>query len=105
MLETLHTGMHSDTPARANGLVSDKTALRHFLESAERFNRNWLAYIDGLDLEPVNKPRRDFNQFYVIEKSCAFGSAILTEGFEPLAMIDSAYFYGRFPLLIVPRPA
>ena len=93
------------TTAQPNWLASDRAALRQFLESAERFNRNWQAYIDGLDLEPVNKPRRDFNQFYVLEKSCAFGSDRVTEGFEPLPMIDSAYLYERFPLLSLPSLA
>jgi len=71
MLAALHANMHSNKPAQANQLGSDKTALRRFLESAERFNRNWRAWLDGLDLEPANKPRRDFNQFYVLEKACA----------------------------------
>ena len=105
VLEALHESMPANTTAQPNWLASDKAALRQFLESAERFNRNWQAYIDGLDLEPVNKPRRDFNQFYVLEKSCAFGSDRVTEGFEPLEMIDSAYLYERFPLLSLPSLA
>jgi hypothetical protein len=105
MLETLHASMHISPPAQANWLVSDSAALRRFLESADRFNRSWRAYIDGLDLEPVNKPRRDFNQFYVLEKDCAFGSERITEGFEPLRMIDSGCLYERFPLLVLPSPA
>jgi len=105
MLEALHASMHVSTPAQTTRLVSDRAALHRFLESAQRFNRCWWDYIDGLDLEPVNKPRRDFNQFYVIEKTCAFGSEGVTEGFEPLAMIDSAWLYERFPLLSLPSPA
>ena len=104
-LEALHENMPIATTAQPNWLASDRAALRQFLESAERFNRNWQAYIDGLDLEPVNKPRRDFNQFYVLEKACAFGSERVTEGFEPLGMIDNAYLYERFPLLSIPSLA
>jgi hypothetical protein len=105
MLEALHASMPANVPLQSNLLVSDKAALRQFLESAERFNRQWRTYIDGLDLEPVNQPRRDFNRFYVLEKACAFGSERVTEGFEPLGMIDSAYLYARFPFLTLPVSA
>jgi hypothetical protein len=105
MLETMHASMQTNTPVRTNWLTSDKTALRQFLESAERFNRNWRAHIEALNLEPVNKPRRDCNQFYTLEKSCAFGSERVIEGFEPLGMIDSGYLYQRFPLLTLPNLA
>jgi hypothetical protein len=102
ILAELHTSMHAKTPVQSRLLTSDKMALRQFLESAERFNRNWRAYIEALDLEPVNKPRRDFNDFYVLEKSCAFGSERVAEGFKPLDMIDVKFLYERFPLLVLP---
>jgi hypothetical protein len=102
MLVALHVGIPASKPVAATWLTSDKAALTRFLESAERFNRNWQAYLDGLDLETVNRPRRDFNQFYLLEKDCAFGSQRVADGFEPLAMIDSAYLYGRFPPLALP---
>ena len=102
ILAALHASMPTNLPVPTNWLVSERAALGQFLESAERFNRNWAAFIDGIDLEPINKPRRDFNQFYVLEKACAFGSERVTEGFEPLGMIDSAYLYARFPLLMLP---
>lgn len=97
--------MQSNSPVQTNWLISDGSALRQFLDSAERYNRNWCSYIDGLDLELVNKPRRDFNKFYVLEKECAFGSARVADGFEPLGMIDSSFLYGRFPLLMLPKLA
>ena len=105
MLATLHANMHSNKPVHVNWLAGDNAALRRFLDSAERFNRNWRAYLDGLDLESANKPRREFNQFYVLEKDCAFGSERITEGFEPLAMIEHAYLHERFPLLTLPSLA
>ena len=105
MLEALHVSMNISTTAQANWLASDSAALRRFLECAERFNSHWRSYIDGLDLEPVNKPRLDYNQFYVLEKACAFGNEGAAEGFEPLGMIDREWLYERFPLLILPNPA
>jgi hypothetical protein len=102
MLAALHTSMPAGKPVAANWPASDKAALVRYLESAERFNRHWRAYLDGLDLESVNRPRRDFNQFYLLEKDCAFGNERIADGFEPLAMIDRAFLHGRFPLLTIP---
>jgi hypothetical protein len=105
MLAALHATLPVATPASRNLFMSDKAALGQFLESAARFNRHWRAYIDNLDLEGVNKPRRDYNQYYQLEKACAFGSEAVTDGFVPLSMIGSSYLYERFPLLVVPSMA
>jgi hypothetical protein len=102
VLAALHASMAAKYPAVQTSLASDNAALVRFLESAERFNRHWRAYLDGMDLEAVNKPRRDFNQFYLLEKDCAFGGEKVAEGFEPLALIDREYFYKRFPSLKIP---
>jgi hypothetical protein len=102
ILEKLHADMPSSQPAKTEWFVSDKAALHRFLESAERFNRHWREFIERVDLEGVNKPRRDYNQFYVLEKACAFGNERVTDGFEPLEMIDGVYLYERFPILILP---
>ena len=105
LLETLHTNMPTSKTAQTNWLLSDRAALGQFLESAERFNRNWRTYLDGLDLESVNKPRREYNEFYVLEKACAFGNEIATEGFESLQMIQRDDLIQRFPLLTLPSRA
>jgi hypothetical protein len=105
MLEALHASMPSNLPVQDNRLTSDRAALRHFLESSERFNRNWWTYLDSLDLEPVNKPRREYNDFYVLEKACAFGNERVAEGFKPLEMIEWDDLIQRFPLLTLPALA
>jgi hypothetical protein len=105
MLETLHASLAANVPVETNWLLSERAALANFLESADRFNRRWSTYLENLDLESVNQPRRDFNQFYPVEKACAFGLETIAEGFEPLAMIDSAYLLACFPLLTLPSPA
>jgi hypothetical protein len=63
LLEAMHTMMPTGKAVRTSWLRSDRGALRRFLESAERFNRNWRTYLDGLDLECVNKPRRTTTSF------------------------------------------
>jgi hypothetical protein len=102
LLEALAASMPANSPGRSDWLTSDRAAVRQFVESGERFNHNWRTYVDGVDLESVNQPRRDFNQYYVLEKACAFGSEMVAEGFEPLGMIDGAFLYERFPLLVLP---
>ena len=104
VLQALHASLHANKPVEDKWL-SEKAALHRFLESAERFNRHWRDYVDGLDLEPVNRLRRDFNEFYPLEKACAFGSETVIEGFEPLPMIDHAYLHQHFPVLTVPSLA
>ena len=105
MLEELHANLQVEEPLEASWLTSDKAAVGRFLESGARFNRHWAEYLDHLDLEATNKPRREFNQFYVLEKSCAFASEQAAEGFEPLEMIDQEYLYRCFPLLTLPEMA
>jgi hypothetical protein len=104
-LQTLRACLAASESGAPDWLTTDRAALRQLVESVERYNRKWQAYVDGLDLEPVNQPRRDFNQYYVLEKACAFGSEGVAEGFEPLPMIDRADLYRRYPLLTAPRLA
>jgi hypothetical protein len=103
LLQELPQRWATTKPRQAEWFVSDGEALRRFVQSAERFNRGWRTFLDRLDLEPVNHPRREYNQFYVLEKECAFGNEKVAENFEPLAMIDRPFLEERFPRLVVPR--
>jgi hypothetical protein len=96
----LQLGQHKSV--QPDWLTTDKILLRRFLASAHRFNRTWQLWLHQLDLEPVNAPRRAYNQFYVLEKSCAFLSERITDEFEPLGMIDVAFLEERFPVLKLP---
>jgi hypothetical protein len=104
-LAALRAKLPTDKTVEVSWLGSDKAALRQFVESAERFNRTWQAYLNGLDLEGVNQPRREYNQFFVLEMECAFGSQGVAEGFVPLEMIDREHLAQRFPSLALPRLA
>ena len=105
MLKALHATLCRNETVRPQWRDSDQAALRRFIDSAERFNRCWHAYLDDLDLDPTNKSRRDYNQFYSLEKACAFGSERVADGFKPLEMVDYAYLDRRFPLLNLPKLA
>jgi hypothetical protein len=93
----------SEKVRQAEWFVSDKESLKRFVESAERFNRGWRRFLNGVDFDAVNKTRREYNQFYVLEKECAFGNEKVAENFEPLGMIDAAYLEVRYPLIVIPK--
>ena len=105
MLEALYEQMPTDKLMPKYLFTTDRRLLITFLESSDRFNRNWQQYLQSLDLEPVNRPRRDYNRYYLLEKSCAFGNERHAEGFEPLQMISYEYLERRFPSLALPSLA
>jgi hypothetical protein len=86
-------------------LASDRALLRQFIESAARFNQDWLSFVDGSGLEHVNELREDYNRYYPMEKACAFGRDTVNEGFNSLPLLDSAFLLERFPLLLLPELA
>jgi hypothetical protein len=104
-LEALHAQMVFNGSTQSSWTATDKGSLRQFLESAERFNRGWRAYLAGLDYESVNKPRREYNQYYPLEKACAFGNERIADEFQPLGMIDVGFLECRFPYLPIPQLA
>lgn len=83
--------------------ATDRGLLKQFLESAIRFNKNWIAFVDGAGLEHVNQLRDNYNRFYPMEKACAFGNDRVTEGFEELPPLNSRFLLERFPLLELPE--
>jgi hypothetical protein len=104
-LESFHARSPFTGSAKANWYATDRACLRQFVESAERFNRRWREYLVAIDYESVNKPRRDYNQYYPLERACAFGNERANYEFEPLNMIDIAFLEGRFPYLPIPQLA
>jgi hypothetical protein len=104
-LANLFASMPGAASMQASRFTSDRMALRRFLQSAARFNRKWQAHLDGLNLEPVNQPRREYNQFYATELDCAFGSQTRAADLPQLAMVDSRRLYARYPLLQLPTLA
>lgn len=77
-----------------------KRPLDDLQASFERFNRRWQEFLEQLDLSEINQSRADYNEFYLIEKECALGSAKLArEGFEPLSPVGIEALFECFPLL------
>jgi hypothetical protein len=81
-----------------------RRAVAELAESVERFNRRWRAYLDALDLMPVNAARDGYNRWYVLEKECALRSARLArQGFRPLSPLTLESVVAALPPLPVPR--
>lgn len=104
-LELLHDELSSDRPTSSNIFQTDSSALRQFVQSAHKFNKTWTAFLDNTPLDTVNKPRREYNEFYLVEKGCAFDRVMNDNDFVPLEMIDRAYLWQNFPLLNLPELA
>lgn len=61
---------------------------------------DWEGYIRGIDLSEVNSKIRDYNAFYVIEKSCAFESEYIGHaGFCPQELITRETIRLRYSVL------
>jgi hypothetical protein len=68
--------------------------------SIQRFNQRWTAFLEELDLAPLNKQRDDYNRYYVLEKECALRSPRLArEGFRQLRPLTVEDLIALFPLL------
>jgi len=81
-----------------------RRAMAELAESLERFNRRWWAYLDTVDLVPVNAARDGYNRWYVLEKECALRSARLArQGFRPLPPLTLEAVVAVLPPLPVPR--
>lgn len=64
------------------------------------FNRRWSRFSDELDLSEVNRLRKGYNDFYLLEKECAGVSPrVARYGFEPLPPATAEDLLAMFPLV------
>jgi hypothetical protein len=83
---------------------STRRILRDFVGSVERFNGAWRKFLEEVNLEDVNRLRRDYNQHYPVEKSCAFDCEDIERlGFTPLDPVTIEHLYAAFPPLPILR--
>lgn len=101
-LKLLHNELSSDRTISANVFQTNGSALRQFVKSARNFNKHWKAFLENVSLDPVNKPRRDYNEFYLVEKGCAFDRPMNENDFVTLEMINRDLLWQTFPLLNLP---
>ena len=85
LIEALHL---SKPPAWASSPAPRRRRLavaRDMLASIERFNRRWTAFLDGLNLDPINTMIDHYNRYYLLEKECAFASSrAASRNFRPI---------------------
>jgi hypothetical protein len=89
-----------------NSVRTLRGAFRDLIEAMESFNARWPRWLAEVDLTAVNKVREDYNRYYVIEKECALGSAVVARrDFKPLPPMTRSDVEGQLPLLVLPRVA
>lgn len=101
-LKHLDDELSSGRPTGSNLFQTNAAALRQFVQSARKFNQTWTVFLDNISLDPVNKPRREYNEFYLIEESCAFDRVMNESDFVALEMVTRNYLWQIFPLLNLP---
>lgn len=81
-------------------LQSASSRLLLLQDSFARFNRRWRKFVQDYDLSVLNRLRRDYNEFYLLEKECAMISPkIARRGFTPLDAAGPQDLLREFPLL------
>lgn len=98
-----------DLGARFGGLADWppwwlRRQLRKVVAHARRYNQEWPAVVEKLDLSAANTARERFNDYYIIEKECALkSSAVARQGFVPLPPLTREDVLRWFPVLEMPR--
>ena len=81
-----------------------RAVARDLVASVARFNLRWAAYLDQLNLEPVNRMIDQYNRFYLLEKECILGSARLAlRHFTPRDRVSRGTLDEDYPALPVPE--
>ncbi len=87
----------ADTPASPRRRLA---VARDLASSVERFNRRWAAFLDELNLGPINAMIDNYNRYYLLEKECVFGSSrVAARNFQPLRPVTLDRLREEHPLL------
>ena len=83
---------------------SIRRSLIKFSDAVEKFNGGWESKLRGVKLEKINQLIEQYNEYYPLEKSCAFGiEDIESLGFEPAEPIRIEQLAVKFPKLHCPQ--
>lgn len=106
-LRTLHETLSPTLRAPVERTPSDRQVraeLRLLIESLERFNRRFAAFLAGVELTQLNSLIDSYNRNYVFEKECAVRSPRLARhGFQPMSPMSHDDLKLRHPMLPVPK--
>jgi hypothetical protein len=96
--ESLAWAAHRAPPRRRRAVARDLVA------SVSRFNRRWSAFLDQLNLEPVNRMVEAYNRYYLLEKECVLGSSRLAmRHYTPRDAMSRAELDSTYPELPLPE--
>lgn len=88
---------------RSASRLRRRAAARDLLNSVERFNQRWTTFLNGLNLDPINRRIADYNRYYLLEKECVLGSQKLaSRWFVPIEPIALESLAARLPVLNPP---
>ena len=74
--------------------------LRDLNASIQRFNKDWIPFLIRYDLTPVNEVIQGYNDYFVLEKACAFGNESLAKkGFERVDEVTHEMILKKFPAI------
>lgn len=92
----------AETPASTR---RRRAIVRDLVASVERFNARWRKALDEFNPAPVNGMIDGYNEYYLLEKECALGSARLARhGHRPIDPITAESLLADYPPLPVPEP-
>jgi len=106
LLERLHRDLAPQPRLRVEATRSERTLRRtlgELVQSIDRFNPRWTAFLPTVDLAPLNALRDGYNRYYLLEKECAIRSPRLArQGFRRLEPLTTADLAKLVPVL--PKP-
>jgi hypothetical protein len=106
VLRRLHNDLQPRLRVALAPTTSQRTlraALAELIDGLERFNRRWRAYVDQVDLRPINELREGYNRWYVLEKELALHNAAAARaGFQRLPPLTADEVLRHLPFLGVP---
>lgn len=89
--------------ARPSSTRRQRAAARDLIAALTRFNQRWQLFVDGLNLDAINRMIDQYNRYYVLEKECSLGSAKLAaRHFVPKGNFTREGLFEQYPLLPVP---
>ena len=87
-----------------NSWSSTRCILGDFVDSVDRFNEKWHKFLHHVNLDEINRLRRDYNSHYPVEKTCAFDCQEIERlGFTPLKPVTLEQLNAEFPSLEIPK--
>ena len=97
-------GLLESSTTSTNSWSSTRRILGDFVDSVDRFNGKWSEFLHDVNLEEVNRLRRDYNTHYPVEKTCAFDCQDIDRlGFTPLVPATFEQLNAEFPPLEIPK--